>query len=128
MKPLVDRETAEKDVTAWLDKQHVKPRKRAEKEQDIEELVKAMMYGEVRLNDAGAMVQVLEYPAGGTKELVYENRVTVEDISVKTKNGGTDPFSVVAAYVSAITGITMGVARKMDNSDMALAGNIVAFF
>ncbi len=126
---LVSKEIAEKDVNTWLDKQRVKPRARAEKEKDIESLIEAVMYGELSFDDDGHAVQALQFPIGGVNQLVYSSRITLDDISTKTKgSGGTDAFSIIAAYISASTGVAIGLLKKMDNSDMGLAGNVVAFF
>lgn len=125
----ISEEVAKNDVLKWLDKQRVKPRVRAEKEDSIETLTQAICWGEAMINDNGDMVQILSFPIGETKELVYSSRITVEDIGVRTKgNAANDAFGIVSAYISASTGVSMGLLKKMDNSDMGIASAIVGFF
>lgn len=125
----VSKLVAANDVEQWLQKMKVTARKRDEKQKDIQTLIKAVMYGEAKVDAEGNLVQVLQFPTSALQELKYGQRVTVEDVSTKTKaNGSTDAFGVMVAYISAITGNAMGVIETMDNGDMELASIIVGFF
>lgn len=129
MEGVVSLEVATEDVNKWLEKQRVSVRKRTEKNKEVEELIKCVQYGEVSFTDDGDIVQHLSYPIKNTDKLVYKYRITVEDMSVKTRNmSANDIFGIVTAYIAAATREASGVIKQMDNADMTAAQNIVAFF
>ena len=129
MSAVVDTAVATDDVNAWLDKQHVTARKRDEKQKEVDELIKCVEYGEVSFDDDGNIVQHLSFPIKSVAKLTYKYRITVDDISAKTRNtASNDIFGIVAAYIASATKEAIGVVRQLDNADLSIAQNIVAFF
>jgi len=125
----IDIKVAEEAVNEWLKFMRVKPRIIESKKDDVTTLIDAVCHGEANINDAGHIVQVLDFPVGDLKELVYDKRIKLEDVGRASKGaGGNDASSLTAAYISAATGVPSGVIKKIDNSDLQLSSLIMGFF
>lgn len=125
----INKETATEEVNKWLDTMRITPRKRDGKTEQINKLVEMVMYGEVRFNEQGNPVQKLEEPLPNYEELVYANRIKVDALISKGKlEGGTDAFTMTAIFISAATGISVALAKKLDMKDLEVPGVILAFF
>tara|TARA_R110002051_G_scaffold162219_4_gene233738 strand:+ start:1180 stop:1593 length:414 start_codon:yes stop_codon:yes gene_type:complete len=131
--PLVTREIAEKEVQAWLDHKGLRPRKRKELEDNIEELVQCVMWGDLVINsDTFDITQKLATPAGSDgkiKELVWMPKITVGGLNkylTGVKSGDVDARLI--AYSAALTKNNTGIIKLLDTGDNAICGTIVIFF
>jgi hypothetical protein len=133
MKEVMSYGVAEKEVIAWLDKQHVRPRKREELKAAIESIIESVMDGDAVFND-GVPTYTLSNPVGNSEavllsKLTFGNRFTVHEIQTRNKqNNVTEDIGRSLVYVSLATGEGVGVLSKMGTTDFNMAQLFVAFF
>jgi hypothetical protein len=129
MNTQINTETATEEVNAWLGRIKLSPRKRVEKTKEIDKLIEMVCYGEVRFNEDGNPVQKLIEPIPSFEELTYASRIKVEALISKSKaEGSNDAFTMTAVFVSVATGISVGLAKKLDSKDLEIPGIILGFF
>lgn len=129
----VSIEIAIKEVTEWLDYKKVSESKRIERKKEIETLASAISEGSLVLNkDDKTFLQHLKLPFGkddSVKELNYKSRIPIDLIHMRLRNVKSDDADGrLLCHVSALTGQSLELLRKMDTEDYALAQAIAYFF
>lgn len=130
--PNVNREQAEKEVTAWLDFKKVPGSKRKSNQSFIENMTEAIMDGTLIVEDDKTLVHTLKFPIDGktpVKQLKYKPRLRVENIMPRLqglKPGDAD--GRLLAYVAALTEQNSGIIEKLDSEDYSLGQAIAVFF
>ncbi len=127
---VMTREMAEAEISEWLDFKRIRQDKRSDMADNIDVLVEAMMYGELK-KDGQELTQTLIEPIGQTTELTYQPRVkqkAVNIVQTKNKVKTTEAHALMACYVAAITGKSYGVVSSMVTEDWRVAQAIVLFF
>lgn len=134
---VVSREQAQTEIEGWLDFRKTPAAERAQKADDIESLVNAVMYGQISINpDTKVITQKLDFPIEGEKgaadvtEIRHRPRVrtgefnrAMEGVNVKSLLGG-----ITTATVAAITGLPSLVIEKLDSQDTKISRTIASFF
>lgn len=132
METTIDRQTAEKEVTEWLDARKVGKSKREKQSDVIESMIEAMEEGRLVIEENRSITYTLIEPIKGDKditELNFKFRITTEDIQIQMTGVNTkDVISVVLAYFSALTGVPKSVLRKLDSSDYSFGQGFASFF
>lgn len=127
---LIDAETAEKDITAWMDNNRVKPPKRLALAANIAVLTEAIMYGDVIVNADCSITHKLNFPildnAGevAVKQLEYKPRLTLSEV----QSALSSQDSLTLAYGVALTGKPAAIIGKLDSSDARILSSIGVFF
>lgn len=134
MDELVSRDAAVNEINKWLDYKRIRDARRDENEDNIEVLVEAMMYGDLR-KEGNQLVQKLIEPLGAAgsevEEITYDARVKQSKImNVQTRNKvkANDHQALMVCYVAAITGESFGLIKTMVTEDWRIAQSIVLFF
>lgn len=129
-KKAVDIDTATADITRWLDFKKVSEKKRETKADAIDSLIDSVCEGNLTVGEDCVLKQKLIYPFDGelkVLELTFKNRLRVDEVKVKS-NASEDAFAFITPYVSALTGLPIGVIKKMDMEDFKIAQSIANFF
>lgn len=130
----VDREIATKEVNDWLDKKKISPSKRESKKDSIENLILAVMDGDLTVNEKGEFVQTLKFPgeaANSVKTLTYKQRILIGDVQHHIKNNKiaiTDFDGRIACYIQALTGQPFAVLASIESTDYDVMQSIAVFF
>jgi len=128
---IVDRETAESDVNRWLNNKNIKPVKREGKYKElIKNLVDYVCEGDIIIDNECYIIQTLSVPFENEKplkEFKYKSRIKIEEVRVDTSINN-DAFAFTYAYVAALTGLPVGLVKKMDSEDFKVAQTITGFF
>lgn len=134
----INKETAVKEIAAWLDYKHVKPSFRDKRQDSIDVLVDAVMSGDVSIEqgsysyglekmDGPIIKQKLSFPVGSLTELKYKPRETTGNLSAAIRNNAG--VEVSACYGSILSdGILPAQLQKMDSEDSRVLQAIVSFF
>lgn len=130
----VSLEVAEKEVGKWLDHKRVKQSTREEKttKESIEELVGAVMDGDLTLGEDFSWQHHLNFPLGkneDVKTLSYKPRLgvgTTHRHLEGVKSGDAD--GRLLAYVAALTNKPKSILKTMDTVDYGIARGIAVFF
>jgi len=130
----VSEDQARAEVNAWLDAKRVKPPKREAHSDAIDDLVYAMVYGQLTLDsETNEFNQKLDVPIEGegasTTDLKYKFRLRVNETHSKMKGvKANDPDGRVMALVAALTGKPRAIIGKLDTGDYSVAQSIALFF
>ena len=127
----VSLEIAEKEIGEWLKFRRVNDRRKAEMESQVETLVNAVCDGALVVKEDNSLELTLIEPLGDASKrtLTFKPRIQVRDVqpALKSLKSG-DGDGRIMAYLSALTGESMGVLGLMDSSDHSICGSIVVFF
>lgn len=133
---LIDAATAGIEVGKWLDYKRVKPTKRAAYSQYINELIQAVMYGDLVLQNDFSFVHKLNHPILNEKTedilfdtLTYAPRLSAQKLSEALQ--GVDVSDEVAnsiAFGYALSGKAIGLVGRMDTVDLRVLSAIAIFF
>jgi hypothetical protein len=138
MEYVIDRDTATKEVNAWLDYKRIQASYRDKRKDSIEVLVDGIMSGNVSIADGeymygkdklqGPMIkQTLAFPTGSLTELTYKPRETTGNLSASLRNGINTP--VASCYGSILSnGVMPAQIETMDSEDSRVLQAIVSFF
>jgi hypothetical protein len=131
MEQKITPELATDEINKWLDSKKVGSKKRESQSIAIETLAYGMVDGDIYVNADGDIVQKLKFPEnlGDIKELVYKKRISANEIEQKqsaAKNINSISLSVV--YASALTGVAVGLLKKLDTEDLNLVSAVAVFF
>ncbi len=134
LKTVVDRETAEKDVNAWLDAKRIIRSKRENYQAIVEQLIDATMDGCLIFTKSG-VTQRLLIPVTNAegketvKELTYKLRLRVDE-SAKAKKGfeNDDGTGQIIGIVAELTGQPRNIIRHLYDSDWSIVNSIAVFF
>lgn len=131
-KEYISSKVAEKDIERWLDFKKVSASKREKLKDNIDALVEAIIAGTLIVTEKCELQQTLMFPFEGevvTDKLTYKPRLNVGQVQEKLKGvKSTDLKGFLAAYVSALTDQPVGLCKKLDTEDNALAENVAIFF
>ena len=128
-------EVALEDVSAFLDKKKIYPKRRAFLNSMAEIVAEAVQYGQVVINDDGSITQKLLDPINDQKgnpvltELKYKARVepaTINKLLQENKLPGNDGRTMV--YTTAYTGEPAAMINKLEPTDRNTCDAITLFF
>ena len=131
MENLISKEVAQNEVNRWLDSKRIGGKKRIAYEKTIEELVSYVEDGTLILNENNTWVHKLLFPIESektTSELVYKNRLNVDEVTNGLKGADGSPQDMVKCYVSLLTGKVKGIINKLDTQDYSVCQSISVFF
>lgn len=130
MESKVTMEQAMNEINSWLDAKKVRPSNRDERDMQIKDLANAICEGILEYNPQDhTLKHNLLFPIGGTESITYKHRLTQPELEGRLK--GVDSFTTdgrLTAYIGALTGTALNVARMMDSEDRKLAQSICIFF
>lgn len=129
----IPRETATDEVNGWLDYKKVSAKKRETHKEHIDNLVDAMVEGNLTLNEAKEFTQLLKFPIEGGEEklseLKYKPRLKVETVQMHLHGvKPSDNYGLINAYISALTTKPKALIKNLDSEDYTLAYGIAVFF
>lgn len=125
---------AKETIEKWLDSKRISEKDRTTQEGTIENLVEAVRYGNLVLNEEDfSLTQSLVFPLGTHEEvsqLTYKNRIADRDIEPYRKLvKGDDINGILTRTILALTDKPVNVIRGLDKStDRQLADSIAIFF
>lgn len=129
------REVAEAEVNKWLELKKVAERKRVDFAEQIENLIDAVMAGNLLFDDEGNIIQKLKNPIKGEDgkvtldQLKYSPRVRMEDVRVQLATvKQNDTIGMVFAYMAAATKVQRGVLKEIMSDDFNTCSAIMGFF
>lgn len=123
-------EVAQNDIQRWLDAKRIPEKKRATMAAMIENMVDAVVNGQLTVDEDGSLVQILQFPESGVDKLTYKLRISSHDLEGPkrlVKGDGLDDN--LLRILMALTGAPVNTLRKLDLSvDKPLADSIATFF
>ena len=129
----IDFETASKNVESWLDHKKIRPNKREAHKEYVEDMISAVQYGILVINEDFTITQKLDFPIPGDEPLevlTYAPRLhgAALDARMKgVKNGDGD--GRLNAVIAALTKQSINIPKKLDTStDKSTALSIAIFF
>lgn len=132
--PVIDRETAEKEVNEWLEAKKIFPSTIEDNKDSIEILIEAIMYGVLTLETTDkSFTHTLLFPLGedGTQvsQLKYRHRVN-DKILQKFMKGvaAKDGDGRLNATIAALADTARGIIEGLDTVDKKVANAIAIFF
>jgi hypothetical protein len=129
MEELIPIEIARKDVERWLDAKRISERKRNSYSDHIDNMIDGVMTGNLIVSDDCIITQKLNFPVDGVSELVYKLRLEVRDARKRLEAVSSgDADGRITAYISALTGKSMGQIGLLDTVDYSMAQNMAVFF
>lgn len=132
---VVEKKVAVADIEGWLEYKKIKPKKREEREEQIELLISEVEAGNLTVEDGFNLKYQLEFPIQdkegnvAVSELDFKPRMNSLDLSPYLK--GVKPQDAdgrLTAHVSALTGKGSGMIKKLDTEDKGVAEAIALFF
>ena len=134
-KSTISIDVAQQEVDTWLDAKHVKPKKRLEYRDTIEDIVSAVQEGILVLNEDKTFTHQLLFPLTSesgdsvASSLTYKMRITQADKRphLKLVRPG-DLDGKITATIAALTGQSFGIIEKLDIEDRDIAQSIALFF
>ena len=126
---VVDQATAEAEVQRLLDRKKVFPKQRERLAPAIEQVVEAMTYGLVTINDDGSITQKLLEPINGIEEIKYASRIEPITINRRIQNLKVDNVTNrFLVYLSTYSNQMETIFLNMEPSDRSTADSIAFFF
>lgn len=128
-RPVLDYKTAKKHVNDWLDKKKVKPNKRENFDDNIEELVAAFQTGQLILNDNDQIEMNLSFEVGHVEKLTFKTRLSYKEKRPhlrKVKPG--DIRGTMVGTACALTNESVGIIEGLDSEDFDIVSSIALFF
>ena len=126
---IVDQETAEKEINAWLDAKCIENDEREEKAQFIKVLVNGVKRGYLTIDPVTfEMMQTLKFPIGALTSLKYKARAGCGELQAGTRNINGISMGVYVAYAAALTGELTATLSKLDSEDFKILQAITTFF
>ena len=133
-KIVISADVAEKEVLKWLDYKKYSTSKREDQKDSISIMENAICDGDLVLNKDNVFIQKLKFPIKDEdgkevlSELKFVPRIPVIDIEKKSKGMEANNYSVVRAYICALTKINSGLVGRLDTEDHRVSQAIVSFF
>lgn len=137
MEPVVSKDQATKEVSAWMDRMDVPVanRDRDVVKELIDGLVADTMNGWLMFNDDGTITQKLKFPLadGATKELQHSFRYQIGEFNKATKGiSAIDEVDYCMSRLVVINANSPKLPRaafdKMDGADYKVCKKITVFF
>jgi hypothetical protein len=132
--PVVDRETAEAEVNAWLEAKKVFPSTIEDNQESIKILTESIMYGVLTFEPKdNSFTHKLLFPLGedGTtfSELKYTHRVNDKMLQKFMKGvSARDADGRLNATIAALTNTARGIIEGLDTMDKKVSNAIAIFF
>jgi hypothetical protein len=127
----VSIEVAQSEIDGWLKFRRVNDRRKLEMESQVETLVNAVCDGALIVKEDNSLELTLIEPLGDNSKrvLTFKPRIQVRDVqpALRSLKSG-DGDGRIMAYLSALTGESMGILGLMDSSDHSICASIVVFF
>lgn len=130
----VDKDTAKADVEKWLNAKRFPERKKAKYEEQINELIEMVQYGELVVSEDGKLTYKIQCPSeeadSPTQNIEFKNRISPKAVMLclqKYKNPNSSHAQIIA-HVSAASNLTTGQVEKLDTTDFSAISNIAVFF
>jgi len=131
----INREQAEKEVTAWLDKKKVYAETREKYQQYIDIMIEAMMNGDIKIDETTfeithtLLFQVGEDKETATTSLKYLARINDKKIQPHMRGVKSDDADArLNALIAAITSTSKTDISLLDTADKRIATAIGIFF
>lgn len=136
MKNVIPMSAAMEEVEKWLEYKKVKPSKREEYADNIEEIAECISLGIITYDEkTNELKHNLQFPLENDKgesmlsELVYKPRIRVKETKPHMKGVKTgDSDGRVMAYLCAVTNQNRMMLENLDYSDYSISSSIVVFF
>ena len=128
-KTKVPFETATAEFEKWLNAKQVSKKRRENLADMEEEIIDAIMEGNLVLNKDIEFIQHLNFPNSKVSELKFQTRIQVGMINAKLRGiQANDVNGRLEAYISALTGEPVSLVKTLDSSDFAIASCIATYF
>ena len=131
----ISLDLAKKEVSKWLDHKKVSDSKISELKEQKKIIESAISDGDLYLDESFYLVQKLKFEVLDDDnnpfltELKYKPRLRVDEIEAKQKHmDSTTAAGVTCSYVSALTGESSALIKKIDTEDNKIAQAICMFF
>lgn len=128
----INRETAEAEVNAWLDKKKVFDSTKETQKDFIDILVEAVVQGVLVVETDGKLKHILLFPFGeDTKITSLSYHLRLNDKMLKPCLNGVkagDGDERMLAYIAALTEEPRGLLANLDSADKKIATAIAIFF
>ncbi len=131
MENVISKEVAQNEVNRWLASKKIGDKKRLTYEKTIEELVSYVEDGTLSLDEKCVWKHKLLFPIEAeknTEELVYKNRLNVDEVTNGLKGADGSAQDMVKCYVVMLTGKVKGIINKLDTQDYSVCQSISVFF
>lgn len=132
MEGKVDFDTANSEITGWLDCKKISDKKRDVQKDTISTLVDAVADGSLVVEDDNSLTHTLKFAVGKDgqiKDFKYKPRITVGDVHGHLQGvKPSDADGRLLAYVAALTNQTKGIIGLLDTEDYGIAQSIAIFF
>lgn len=128
-------DVAMKEVSTFMDKKKIYPRRRQALQGIMEIVAEAIQYGQVVINDDGSICQTLLEPVVDQNKTVvlakleYKARVepsVINKMIQDNKVPGTDARNMI--YTTAYSGEGAGMINKLESTDRNTCDAITLFF
>lgn len=129
----VNRETAEAEVTAWLDHKKLSPKRRESKKEVIESLIELVQDGTIVIDQENFEIkQILKFEIGNQekiRELIWKPFGNVGKVQIFMKNVESADYSGnCIAYACAQTGQSKNIINALEYEDATVIKVIANFF
>ena len=131
---MIDRETAEQEVNAWLEAKKVFPSTIEDNKDSIEILIESIMYGILTFEKGdNSFKHQLLFPLGEdgamVTELKYIHRVNDKILQRFMKGvAAKDADGRLNATIAALTNTARGIIEGLDTMDKKVSNAIAIFF
>jgi hypothetical protein len=132
--PVVDRETAEAEINAWLESKKVFPSSLEDNEDAVKLLIEAIMYGALTYDaQTNQLTQKLMFAFGEegveVTELKYKHRINDKILQKYMKGiSPKDGDGRLNATIAGLTDKARGIIEGLDTIDKKVANAIATFF
>ena len=130
----ISKEVAQQEFNKWAEAKKISDTKRESNKDCEEEILNAIMEGHLTLTEENEWKYKLKFHLGKgemniVNELTFKLRLTINELNSVSK--GLKPSDVegkLIAYLSAITGESIGLLKTLDTVDYSTVSCIVAYF
>lgn len=135
MEYIVDRNTAESEITAWLDAKKVGRAKRESNKAFVDLLISAVEEGYLTRNDStNELTLNLRFPRQGSDgvitldKLVFKPRASASELKPFNDRAGQSIDGRYIAIAQCLTGKDINTISNLDSEDMGVVQAIAIFF
>ena len=128
-------EVAGDDVTRWLDGKRIKPMKREIYQNKISDLIMAVMYGDLQINDDLTITHNLNFPIKDKdgkilfEKLTYTPRLSAAALDqVLNAMTSTTEMANTVAYGAALSGLPIARVWDLETTDINILAAVGVFF
>lgn len=129
----VDQKTAIELVNAWMDSKRIRPKRREELKKFTENLVDAVVFGDLTMNDDGCLNYKLVNPIDGALDsLTFKLRINefqMDKYRPSVKNIQDPMLASTLLTLATLTDVSTAMLKQLDKStDFPLCESIAIFF